>query len=42
MNNKKYQCPNCKRITEKVANVMLVMCPCGYEMVEIKSEIKSK
>lgn len=32
---KKYRCLNCGREREKRKNGILVMCPCGYEMLEI-------
>ncbi len=31
---KKFKCPNCKRETEVEGNMIMVICGCGYEMIE--------
>lgn len=31
---KKYKCPNCKREVEAEGDTIMIMCGCGYEMVE--------
>ncbi len=36
---KQWFCPNCKRKTEKLDNVISIFCGCGHYMI---SEIKSK
>ncbi len=30
----KFKCPNCKRETAKADNIIMVLCPCGYEMIK--------
>jgi len=43
---KTYQCPNCKRKVEVEADTVMIICGCGYEMVEQtignKKETKTK
>jgi len=36
---KKYKCPNCKRTSLKTSDVVIVMCPCGYEMEEVNERL---
>jgi len=31
---KEYKCPNCKRTTKVLIDVVMIVCGCGYEMVE--------
>ena len=31
---KKFKCPNCKRETEVLGDMIMVMCGCGYKMIE--------
>ena len=33
-----FKCPNCKDITNKENNIIMVQCPCGYHMQEVDSK----
>ena len=33
---KKYKCPNCARESEVKKDIVMVVCPCGYNMSERK------
>ena len=36
---KKFKCTNCKSERETKKDVLLALCPCGYEMNEVKTDI---